>query len=135
MAVFTWKEEYSVNIREIDDQHKVLVGMVNELHEAMAKGKGKEVLGKILARLIDYTAKHFAVEEKMMLQHEYPEYQDHKAKHDKMAGKVLALQKEYQQGKLQLSIEVSTFLQDWLNKHILGTDKKYSPFLNAKGVQ
>lgn len=129
-----WKEEYSVNIKEIDDQHRRLLDMVNELHEAMAQGKGKEVLGVILAKLIDYTAGHFSKEERLMESHGYPEFDDHKAKHGKMTAKVLALQADYRAGKLTLSMEVSKFLQDWLNKHILGTDKKYSAFLNGKGV-
>ncbi|PLX49800.1 MAG: hemerythrin [Desulfobulbaceae bacterium] len=134
MAMFAWKPEYSVNIKEIDDQHKQLVAMVNELHEAMTQKKGKEVLGPILAKLINYTATHFAAEEKLMQQHGYPDYDKHKAKHEKMVQKVLALQNDYKGGKITMTFEVSKFLQDWLNKHILGTDKQYSAFLNDKGV-
>ena len=51
-----------------------------------------------------------------------------------MVGKVLALQKDVDSGKLTVSSEVMKFLQDWLNKHIKGTDMKYSPFLNEKGI-
>ena len=134
MSLFAWKEEYSVNIKEIDDQHKVLVGMVNEMHDAMSKGQGKEVLGPILDKMVDYTKKHFTTEERLMQQYRYPEFNEHKAKHTKMAEKVLALQKDFHQGSFQLTYEVSKFLKDWLNKHILGTDKKYSEFLNSKGV-
>jgi len=135
MALFQWKDAYSVHIAEIDKQHKQLIEMVNELHEAMAKGKGKEALGQVLARLIDYTKVHFAFEEDLMRKNGYPEYDAHKAKHDKMAAKVLNLQSQYRQGKAQLTFEVTKFLQDWLNKHILGTDKQYAPFLNGKGIQ
>lgn len=134
MAMFAWKPEYSVNIKEIDDQHKQLVAMVNELHEAMTQKKGKEVLGPLLAKLINYTATHFAAEEKLMQQHGYPDYDKHKAKHEKMVQKVLSLQDDYKGGKITMTFEVSKFLQDWLNKHILGTDKQYSAFLNGKGV-
>jgi hemerythrin-like metal-binding protein len=70
-----------------------------------------------------------------MSQHGYPEYDEHKAKHDKMVDKVLALQKDVNANKLTVSSEVMKFLQDWLNKHIMGTDKKYAPFLQGKGVQ
>lgn len=134
MALFPWKKEYSVNIAEIDQQHQQLVAMVNELHDAMTAQKGKEVLGLILTKLISYTSTHFATEEKLMQQHGYPDYDTHKAKHEKMVAKVLALQNDYKSGKITLTFEVSKFLQDWLNKHILGTDMKYSTFLNNKGV-
>ena len=133
--LMAWRDEFSVNIREIDDQHKMLMNMVNEMHEAMSKGKGKDVLGSILDKLIQYTKTHFSTEEGLMEQHGYPGFEEHKDKHTKMTQKVLALQQDYTQGKMQLSIEVSKFLQDWLNKHILGTDKKYGEFLNAKGVK
>lgn len=135
MALFTWNNSYSVGVAEIDGQHQEIMRMINELNESMLKGKGKEAVGGILSKLINYTASHFGVEEKLMAKHGYPEYEEHKAKHDKMVGKVLALQKDVNAGKLTVSSEVMSFLQDWLNKHIMGTDKKYGPFLNGKGVQ
>lgn len=135
MPLLSWKNEYSVNIREIDEQHKKLVEMINELHDAMVAQKAKEVLGGVLTKLINYTASHFANEERLMKTHGYPEFAEHKEKHEKMTAKVLALQKDWQAGKINLSLDVSSFLSDWLNKHILGTDKKYSAFLGGKGVQ
>jgi hemerythrin len=135
MSLFTWNESYSVGINQIDRHHQEIMNMINELNEAMLHGKGREIVGGILKKLINYTASHFAYEEKLMSQHGYPEYDEHKAKHDKMVDKVLALQKDVNANKLTVSSEVMKFLQDWLNKHIMGTDKKYAPFLQGKGVQ
>jgi hemerythrin len=135
MSAFVWSEKYSVNVREIDDQHKKLISMVGQLNEAMLQGKGKQALGKILQDLIGYTRTHFAAEEHLMKTKGYPEYDEHKAKHDKMTEKVLAVQKEYLAGKLNISLEVMTFLENWVDKHIMGTDMKYGPFLNSQGVQ
>ena len=135
MALFTWNDSYSVGVREIDQQHEKIMKFINDLNGAMLEKKGREVVGKILKELINYTASHFAVEEKLMSQHGYPEYDEHKAKHDKMVDKVLALQKDVDANKLTVTSDVMKFLQDWLNKHIMGTDKKYGPFLNSKGVQ
>ena len=135
MGIFDWKEEYSVKIKEIDNQHKILVEMVNEMHDAMTQGKGKEVLGPILEELIQYTKTHFANEERLMEKYDYPDFAPHRNKHKKMTAKVLSLQEDYQQGKFQLSFEVSKFLQDWLTKHILGTDMKYSDFLISRGAE
>lgn len=134
MALFTWSDNYSVGVKEIDQQHQKIMDMINELNDAMLEKKGRDCVGGVLNKLINYTASHFALEEKLMSQHGYPEYEEHKAKHDKMVGKVLALQKDVAAKKLSVSSDVMSFLQDWLNKHIMGTDKKYGPFLNGKGV-
>lgn len=135
MSTFAWSEKYSVNIREIDEQHKKLIGMVNELHQAMLQGKGKHVVGKVLGELIRYTQTHFAAEERIMKANEYSEYAEHKDKHDKMTQKVLAVQKQYQEGKVTITHDVMVFLENWVDQHIMGTDKKYAPFLNSKGVK
>ena len=134
MAYMSWKELYSVNVKEIDEQHKKLIGMINELHDAMKVGKGKVVTSLILKEMIDYAATHFATEEKYMIKFEFPGYAQHKAEHDAFSVKVLDFQQKYNEGSIALSFEVMEFLEDWLVKHILGTDKQYGPFLNMKGV-
>ncbi len=134
MALFVWSDKYSVNIKEIDEQHKKLVDMLNELHDSMKAGKGKEVLGSIFTGLIQYVGTHFATEERLMSSNAYPEYAAHKAEHTKLTQKALELQKNFQEGVPVLTVELMNFLKDWLQTHILGTDKKYGPFLNSKGV-
>lgn len=134
MALFVWSDKFSVNIKEIDEQHKKLVSLVNDLHIAMQTGKGKELLGKILQNLIDYTAKHFAHEEHLMKKHGFAEYLKHKAEHEKLVSQVLDFQKKFQAGSAVLTLEIMSFLKDWVSKHIVETDKKFGPFLNSKGI-
>lgn len=134
MAVFAWKQEYSVGIREIDEQHKKLVAMVNEIHQAMAEGKGREVLDDILKRLVDYTQYHFGSEEALMEKYGFPDFPSHRLAHAKMTQKVLELHRECAGSEVKHSIEFARFLQQWLNKHILETDMQYSAFLTKKGV-
>ena len=135
MAVFEWSDKYSVHVAEIDRQHKKLIGLVGTLREAMREGKGKQALSTVLRDLIQYTQTHFAAEERILKDNGYPEYAEHKEKHDKMTQKVLDIQKQYQEGKVTISLDVMTFLENWVDKHILGTDMRYSSFLNAKGVK
>ena len=129
-----WSSALSVNVKLFDDQHKKLVNMVNQLHDAMKVGKGSEVLGPIFNSLISYTASHFADEERLMQQNGYPDLAKHKAEHTKLTSQVLDLQKQYQANKTALSMPVMSFLKDWLANHIQGEDKKYGPFFNGKGV-
>lgn len=134
MALFVWSDKYSVNIKGIDEQHKKLIGIINELHDAMIKGKSNDILSNVLQDLIDYTRVHFANEERIMNMHDYPDYTAHKAAHEDLLRQVTKFDKEFREGKFGLSIQIMNFLKDWLSKHILETDKKYSPFLNSKGV-
>ena len=134
MAIMVWKNDYSVKVREWDNHHRKIIEAINELHEAMSAGKGKEALECILNDLTNYADYHFAAEEREMLKHNYPDYTEHRYKHQKMLSNVRALIEDYKQGKKELSHEVSTFLSNWLNKHIAGTDKRYSSFMNSVGV-
>jgi hemerythrin len=134
MNLINWTNDLSVNIRAIDDEHKKLIAMVNELHSAMGSGKGKEAMGKVLAGLVEYTKTHFATEERLMEKHAYAGYLNHKAQHDALTKQVVDLNAKFQEGKTMVTVEVMNFLKDWLAKHILESDKKYSPFLNSKGI-
>jgi hemerythrin len=93
-------------------------------------------LGKTLDGLIDYTKSHFAREEQYMLKCGYPDLATHKKEHEDLAKQVLDVQKKYHGGSTAtLSMEVMNFLKNWLIKHIQGTDKKYTPFMLAKGIK
>lgn len=134
MALITWNENYSVKVKQFDDQHKKLIEMVNELHDSMKVGKGKETLEKILKGLVQYTEQHFSSEERLMKLHGYTGYENHKKEHNQLVMQVLDIQKKYQEGTTMLTQSVMNFLRDWLQKHIQGDDKNYGPFLNSKGV-
>lgn len=135
MAFFDWQDDYSVNVVEIDEQHKKLVGMLNDLFTALKAGDGREALEKILNGLVEYTVTHFATEERLMKKAGYPGYLEHKEKHEKMAAKVLDFVQKYQTNEMKSPIEISNFLKDWLKKHIMNTDKAYGPYLNGYGIQ
>jgi hemerythrin len=132
--LFLWSDTYSVKIGIIDAQHKNLVDIVNELHQAMIGGQGKQQLGKILSNLIKYTQVHFKTEEDFMISHQYSDYLSHKSEHDHLTKTALNFQGKFRRNEVGLTLEVMEFLKDWLAKHILGSDKRYAPFLNAQGV-
>jgi hemerythrin len=134
MGLFQWTEKYAVQVADLDRQHQTLFGTVNELHEALGAGRGKDVVGKILQRLIDYTATHFAAEEAAMEKSGFPELRSHKAEHKAMAEQVLKFQKDFQNGKSGVASALMPFLQKWLHDHLMQTDKKYGSFLNEKGI-
>ncbi len=135
MAFLKWDDSYSVRIVEIDQQHQKLIGMINDLHEAMRQGKGKDILQRILTGLAEYTAIHFATEERYFEQFGYPGAAAHKKEHREFVSKVEDFKGRFEQDKLSMSIEVMRFLRDWLSGHIKGSDAQYGPFFNQKGLR
>lgn len=132
MTLITWSDSYSVNSPEMDAQHKKLVAMINDLHDAMKDGHGKEALGRTLDGLIDYAGIHFADEEKLMVKVNFAELPAHKLEHEAFVKKAFKLQADFHTDQVVLSFTVMEFLKDWLVNHILKNDKKYGEILHAK---
>ena len=136
MPLLTWNDSLETGVKQFDDQHQKLVGMVNELFDGMQAGKGKETLGPVLDGLIAYTGTHFKDEERLMQQHGYPKLAAHQKEHADLVAKVVEVQQKYHAGaSALLGMEVMNFLKNWLINHIQGTDKEYGPYFNSKGVE
>jgi hemerythrin-like metal-binding protein len=131
--LFPWKDEYSTGITEIDDQHKSLIKMINDLYEAMQDGSGGAMLTPLLVALADYTENHFTTEERYMAEADYAEIDEHRREHAQMTAKVAELTHKHRSGKAAISIQTLMFLRDWLTRHICGTDKRMAPSLNIEG--
>ncbi len=134
MPLIKWSPDYSVKVSESDRQHQKLIDIINELNDAMTKGKGRDVLGTILDALILYTQTHFAMEERYFDQFHYPDAPAHKAQHAAFVKKIKESREGFAKNQLNITINLMDFLSDWLVKHICGTDKKYSDFFNKNGI-
>ena len=135
MALMNWDEKYAVGISEIDQQHKRLIQMINDLHEALVAKRGQQALADIVGRMVDYTAYHFSTEESLMKNNGYPQYGSHKHEHEGFAAKALELKQRVDMKSFVLTLEVLQFLREWLSNHILVNDKKYAPFLIGAGIR
>ncbi|MBF0491816.1 MAG: hemerythrin family protein [Deltaproteobacteria bacterium] len=134
MALIVWNSEYSVGVKSIDEQHKKLVGFVNELNDAMLTGKGRPVLDKILQELITHTAAHFEDEDLFMHQAECSDYLAHIAEHKQLVKEILAYQKKFREGGVTINPNIMEFFRNWLTTHILKSDKKSFAQMNSKGI-
>lgn len=134
MSQLVWNDSYSVGVKAMDEQHQRLVTLLNQLDDAMAKGKGREVLDKIFNELLAYTTTHFKAEEELMARHGYPDLEEHQQKHVSMTGQVLKLKQEAEETKVGVTLKLMSFLTSWLTKHIAGTDALYGKYLNGKGI-
>ncbi len=134
MAMFEWNPNFSVQIGSFDLQHKQLFETAEELYQAMSTGRGKDVIGGVLDKLLKYTQVHFAAEERAMNRFLYPEFEEHKHEHELLLQQVNDFRDRFVAGNTMLSLEVMKFLKDWLTHHINNTDKRYGPFLIKQGA-
>ena len=109
--------------------------MLNDLHEAMKNRQGQEACILLLEELKDYARVHFTTEERLFDRHGYPDASKHVVEHEKFIEKILDFDLECQERGKVSALSVCSFLRDWLTRHIQGSDKKFGPFLNAKGVR
>lgn len=127
-----WTSRFKLNIKDIDAHHKELVRLVNLLHRAMRQQKGNTEVRKVLNDLAGYTVFHFGFEEELFQKYGYPEYENHKKVHEDLIQQVTQFQEDFKSGKATVTLDLMTFLTDWLKNHIMKTDKAYAPFLIEK---
>lgn len=135
MAYMDWTDSLSVGVLQIDNEHKKLVALVNDLNDSMKNGKSKETLQKIFSELVDYTMTHFTNEESLMQKVNYVNFTVHKREHDELTKKARVLKDDFIAGKMMVSIEVRDFLKNWIVNHIQKTDKLYTKAMNDKGIK
>lgn len=129
-----WNEKLSVGIYAIDDQHKRIIDMINSFYNGINQNSPKDKMLDLLNGMKEYTKTHFLTEERLMKQHNYPEYEQHKTEHTKFIEAVNSFEERYKSGKLLLTLHVTNFLKEWISNHIMGTDKRYTSFFADRGV-
>ena len=129
MAYFKWADDLVIDNGAIDQDHRQLVDLVNELHTATNLGRGQEIVSKILDALIGYTADHFQREENLMVASKFPNLANHKLGHDQFMEDICSLQNKFTAGSLTVASQLSTVLRDWLSIHIRRDDKEIKIFL------
>ncbi len=130
--MFDWNDSYTVNVPNIDGQHKNLFRIAAELHAAMLTGQAKASISRIMDRLVQYVGVHFSYEERLMQEAKYPDFLAHKALHDDLTRQVLQFQDDLHKGKQTVTVNLLQFLKRWLVNHIEGEDQKYAPFLKSR---
>ena len=128
-----WSSKYSVKVPVIDNQHKEIFRLIEELTEAVKQNIEIDK-SYTIARLEVYSLYHFTTEEHLMKKYNYPEIEDHLNEHKKFRVKILRFKNVFLDSKDEddkIAWEIIDYLEDWITSHILVTDKKYSPYLSG----
>jgi hemerythrin-like metal-binding protein len=124
-----WDDTLSVQIQEIDEDHRRLVELFNILNHSVAEGDASNYIEAVMEELICCTAWHFRHEERLMLKYGYEGFEEHKMEHQELIESVRALQQKLLQEGKSVSSEDIEFLERWLTGHILGADIDLGSYL------
>ncbi|MDD2196640.1 MAG: bacteriohemerythrin [Bacteroidales bacterium] len=134
MSFIVWQSKYETGVMSIDNDHRSLVSMIENLYSAISKGEGKNVIGDIIKGLSEYAIVHFNREEILMKSIGFDGLEMHKETHQGFADKVNSFQQMLASGQQNISVEVVSFLRDWLINHIQNTDMQFVDEFKKHGI-
>jgi hemerythrin-like metal-binding protein len=135
MALLIWSDRLSVGVKAVDDEHRILVDTLNELHTAMLAGKAHSITGKLLQKLVEFAPSHFSAEEEILQAAQFPGLDEHRQRHRDLTRGVESFVHRHQRGDAMLNLHLMNFLRDWLFHHILEEDREYGVWLNQRGIR
>ncbi len=138
MAV-EWKAIYAIDVKEIDDQHRYLFELGNQVYQlAIGEQAGDDTVERQMQHIIEqlehYMLEHLSYEEALMESLNYPDRIKHGLEHRRFRAQLGAIKKDMQgQSNVEAKMQVILFITDWIAKHIMMTDQKFGHFIHSQG--
>ena len=130
MPYYQWTDSMSVGVPLLDEDHKVLIQLINRLHDGLVADAEPVALNEILDRLVAYIEFHFTREEKVMEACRYPGAGAHHEQHEGFTQYIYDLRdRSAREGDQVITKELLEYLKNWLNHHILIQDMAYKPYV------
>lgn len=124
MPLIEWKDEYSVGVPDVDEEHRGLIELINELYDTARAGERGAEISEFLGEIYVRIASHFALEELLMRERQYDEYEDHKSDHEKLLEEIRDIMDEYDDGKLLDADALTRRLDAWFSEHFRTKDSR-----------
>jgi hemerythrin len=130
-----WDDRYSVGIAIIDEQHRGLVKLANELYKGCMQGEAeaRAYFAVAIKKAVEYVKGHFATEEGLLQQAGYPDFASHKKQHEDFVRTILDEVKAFQEGRKFVPNHFARYLRDWTLEHIAVTDRQYKDYMTSRG--
>ena len=125
--IVTWSSTFSVGVKLIDDQHKGLLNLVNDMfnHATGNEAEERAYFTSVIQQAVEYIKVHFSTEEKIMLRTNFPGYTEHKKAHETFVLAVVENIKNFEAGRRMVLLDFTRFLKEWILSHIAFMDKQY----------
>lgn len=134
MALIEWTDAFSVKVNAIDEQHKKLVGYLNELYDALEQKEEQKILTRLFNNLDKYAQVHFSFEEKYFEKFSYDKKDIHFSQHQWFVNELKRMKKQISSGTMDAE-DLLGFLVNWLVNHIKGSDHEYTGCFNEHGLR
>ena len=131
MTIIKWRDSYETGVAEMDNEHREIIEIINQLYEMLREKKSYSELENIYNRLLDYTKNHFAHEENLMEEAKYPGLERQRKAHAMFIAELEKMEKDLLSAEESVAPVVYKFLREWLLKHIVEVDKEYGPSLST----
>jgi len=133
--LIVWTNRLSVDVKLLDNDHKKMAILINELHDGIWAGRPKSQLEHIFGELVCNIRIHHAHEENIFAESGYPDAAIHIREHEQLMERVLNLQARFSSdSELDSYLEVVNLLKGWLFSHVEISDREYVPHLRKKAV-
>jgi hemerythrin-like metal-binding protein len=127
-----WDKSLSIDVDEVDEDHRRLVDLFNLLVHALEDGEAANYIEAVLEELINCTVWHFSHEDRLMLKYEYDQLEEHRTEHRELIDSAKALQQKFLREGSRFAEEDIAFLEHWLTEHILVADMRLGSYLAGK---
>ena len=128
-----WTAELKIGISQFDLEHQQMGALINQLHTLMVVKRDRVAADQLTDVLIQVTRTHFASEEALLSELDYPDREPHFQEHSSLIAELRDLQRQFKAGTLS-ALAMPTFLKKWLLEHIQNSDRRYVQFLKSKGI-
>ena len=135
--LISWTDKFSCGIKLIDDQHKGLVELVNEMFNHVTGNyvQERDYFNRVIQEAVKYVKIHFATEEKIMLATKFSGYTEHKKEHENFILTIVENIRDYEAGKRFTLSTFTRFLRDWILSHIALVDKQYFEYIKKIAIR
>lgn len=124
MSLLQWKQEYSVGVAAMDDEHREMMGLINDVYAKLASDPDASQVDECLGDIYNTISLHFALEEKLMRNNNYSEYGAHKDDHEVLLDQIRDLMDDYHKDPQSGSDRLAEGLADWFVTHFSTFDAR-----------
>jgi hemerythrin len=132
MSVTEWNYTISLEVERVAENRRRLTELLDKAYDEFSSGTSVEKLDSSLNELTEYAACHFAIEQALMEKGSYPGLAQHREEHERFLLRIIDMHYEFPCMHRDVSLEVLSFLKEWLSNHFTRTDAAYCLFFAAK---
>ena len=124
MSLMQWKPEYSVGVESMDDEHREMIGLINDIYDKLESDPDADQIEQCLGDIFSTISMHFALEERLMRKNNYAEYQPHKDDHEELLDRIRDLMDDFAADTSSGAVKLEQSLSDWFAGHFSTFDAR-----------